>query len=163
VTIDLRARHLIRSLGLLPHPEGGYYREVYRSPSRVQPCDVRPERASITTIYFLLCGGEVSRWHRVSSDEVWHFYEGDPLELFGLDADLERLSRVVVGPVTADTAPVHVVQAHSWQAARSVGAHSLAGCTVGPGFEFEDFQMLRDLPEDSEALRLRHPGAGLFL
>jgi len=161
--MDPRARHLIRTLGLLPHPEGGHYREVYRSDSRVQPRDARPERVSITTIYFLLCSGEVSRWHRVASDEVWHFYEGDPLELFGLDADLERVSRVVLGPVAVSTAPVHVAPAHTWQAARPSGSYSLVGCTVGPGFEFEDFRMLWEVPEDSEVVRRRHPGAGLFL
>ena len=84
--MDTRAAELIASLDLAPHPEGGFFRELYRSDSRVQPLDGRPERRALTTIYVLLPAGEVSRWHRVGSDEVWHFFEGDPLELFTIDA-----------------------------------------------------------------------------
>ena len=75
---------------MIPHPEGGFYRELYRSSSRVQPADDRPARAALTTIYFLLVGGEVSRWHRVASDEVWHYYEGDPLELLKSLREIEK-------------------------------------------------------------------------
>ena len=71
--MDERAAELISGLRLEPHPESGYYRQTYRSASTVQPADQRPARASMTTIYFLLPAGEVSRWHAVSSDEVWHF------------------------------------------------------------------------------------------
>ena len=77
-----RVEHLIAALGLLPHPEGGYYGEVYRSDATVLPADGRGHRAALTTIYFLLAGAAVSRWHRVQSDEVWHFYEGAALDLW---------------------------------------------------------------------------------
>lgn len=141
-----RAAALIATLGLVPHPEGGYFGEVFRSAARVQPDDARPARAALTTIYFLLPAGDVSRWHRVSSDEVWHYYEGDPLELWLADRDFTRVDCHRLGPVADGTAPVRVAPANEWQAARSSGAYTLVGCTVGPGFDFVDFALLRDLP-----------------
>src|ERR1700754_4829047 len=77
-----RAAALIDQLGLIPHPEGGFYRELHRSAVAVQPLDGRPPRTGLTTIYFLLPEGAHSRWHRVTSDEAWHLYEGSPLDLF---------------------------------------------------------------------------------
>ncbi|HEV2126007.1 MAG TPA: cupin domain-containing protein [Chloroflexota bacterium] len=158
-----RAAHLISSLALAPHPEGGYFREVYRSAARVQPLDARAGRAALTTIYFLLGAGEVSRWHRVASDEVWHYYEGDALELLTADSHFDRLTHHVLRPVGEGVQPVHVVPANAWQAARSTGAYTLVGCTVGPGFEFADFQLLRELPAEVEAMRQRHPEVALFV
>jgi uncharacterized protein len=158
-----RAAHLIASLGLTPHREGGYFREIHRSAARVTPGDGRPERAALTTIYYLLPEGTVSRWHRVSSDEAWHYYEGDAIELWTADAGFERVSRHQLGPSAKTAAPVHVVPAGVWQAACSTGAYSLAGCTVGPGFEFDDFDMLRDQPVDEQAAARRHPDASRFV
>ena len=158
-----RAAELISSLGLSPHPEGGYFRELYRSTSRVRPLDGRTERAALTTIYFLLPGGDVSRWHRVASDEVWHHYEGDALDLFIADAAFEQVTRHVIGPVQNHLQPEHVVQAGGWQAARSSGAYTLVGCTVGPGFEFADFEMLRDGAADTIAAARRHADATPFI
>lgn len=158
-----RAAQLIASLGLTPHPEGGHFREIYRSASGVRPLDERSERAALTTIYFLLADGEVSRWHCVASDEVWHHYEGDPVELLQSDPAFEQVTREVLGAVTDGARPVRVVPAQSWQAARSTGAYTLVGCTVGPGFEFADFRMLRDLPEEAERVRLRYPELEMFV
>lgn len=155
--MDERAAHLISTLELAPHPEGGHFREVYRSPGRVRPADGRSERAALTTIYFLLVGGEVSRWHRVASDEIWHYYEGDQLQLLTADPRFGAVRSHVLGPMGEGRRPFHVVEAGWWQAARSTGAHTLVGCTVGPGFEFEDFEMLRDRSEAAEALKHRHP------
>src|SRR5919107_5338063 len=93
-----RHRELIAGLALEAHPEGGYYSEVYRSPSVVKPWDGREPRPALTTIYFLLPRGQVSRWHRVQSDEVWHFYEGAPLELW-MTQNLSRIERHRLGPV----------------------------------------------------------------
>lgn len=156
--MDPRARHLIYLFQMAPHPEGGYFRELYRSNLAVQPGGGRPLRAALTTIYFLLAAGQLSRWHRVSSDEVWHYYEGGPLELFTADANFERMSCQLLGRADeADTRPVHVVSANTWQAARPTGAYTLAGCTVGPGFDFADFQLLRDCPEEAAELTRRHP------
>jgi predicted cupin superfamily sugar epimerase len=144
--MDRRAAHLIESLELEPHPEGGYFKELHRSAARVKPADDRDHRSALTTIYFLLPEGMISRWHRVESDEVWHYYEGAPIELYTADPDFTSVERIVLGPSSGgvETMPVHVVEAGEWQAARSTGVYSLAGCTVGPGFEFADFQLLRD-------------------
>ena len=85
-----RVAELIRDLNLIPHPEGGFYARIFLSSSRVEPADGRGARPSLTTIYFLLPEGAFSRWHRVTSDEVWHFYEGAPLELLQMSADWYR-------------------------------------------------------------------------
>ena len=127
-----RAQQLIDTLDLQPHPEGGWYRQVFKSVERVMRHADGAERTALTTIYFLLVEGTFSRWHRVESDEVWHFYEGDALELTIRDAS----------PVVLDADHrVHVVPARAWQTARPLGAYTLVGCTVGPGFEFADFAM----------------------
>ncbi len=126
-----RARQLIESLQLQPHPEGGWYRQVYKSAERVTRQRDGADRTAVTTIYFLLVEGTSSAWHRVESDEVWHFYEGDPLEL----------STKTESVVLDAGHRVHVIPAREWQSARPLGAYTLVGCTVGPGFEFSDFEM----------------------
>jgi hypothetical protein len=144
--MDRRAVELIQALRLQPHPEGGFFREVYRSSSRVQPDDGRAERDAVTTIYFLLTEGQHSRWHRVQSDEVWHLYQGGPLELLIAPPACDAIERVELGGAHATGGPVHVVPAGWWQAARPRGPYALAGCTVAPGFEFVDFAFLKDDP-----------------
>jgi len=170
-----RAAELIDVLGLHPHPEGGYFAEVYRSASTVTPDDDRDSRAALTTIYFLLVEGQISVWHRVRSDEVWHFYEGEPLALTWTDAHGANAVTQILGPVGADhtpvgvdQSPVAVVPAGCWQTARPrrarpAGAYTLVGCTVAPGFEYEDFELVADGSEIGEALRqcLPEPANGL--
>lgn len=163
-----RAADLVRQLQLRPHPEGGYYAEVYRSSSMVQPADDRPSRAALTTIYFLLMAGDISRWHRVRSDEVWHFYEGAPLELLVMAGDVSTLASRRLGPVAGDSPhpasrPVETVAAGEWQAARTSGDYTLVGCTVAPGFDFDDFVLAHDLPDVAAAIRVRHPQGALFI
>ena len=138
-----RAAELIERLGLQPHPEGGYFAEVYRSASTVTPGDGRAVRAALTTIFFLLVEGQISAWHRVLSDEVWHFYEGDPLALTWTDVDGANAVTQVLGPAGPDQRPIAVVPAGCWQTARPrpSGAYTLVGCTVAPGFEYEDFEL----------------------
>jgi uncharacterized protein len=161
--MDSRAAELIASLRLAPHPEGGYFREIHRSSTLVTPSDGRGERSALTTIYFLLTGEDVSRWHRVASDEVWHHYEGARLELFTADPAFDTIAPHVLGPTGDRSQPVHTVAADDWQAARSTGGFTLVGCTVGPGFEFADFRMLRDRPADVAAAVRRHPAASRFV
>lgn len=161
--MDPRAAQLIADLELAPHPEGGYYRQVHRSASTVQPDDGRGERAALTTIYFLLPAGEVSRWHVVTSDEVWHYYEGAPLELLTADGGFTRVARHQLGPPADGQRPVHVVAAHDWQAARSTGTYTLVGCTVGPGFEFGDFTLLAERPADADRVSRDHPDVRAFI
>ena len=124
---------LIDRLGLQRHPEGGWYAETFRSPLRVHLADGR-ERSAVTAIHFLLEAGEFSALHRVSSDEIWHFGEGNPLEL---------VTTLLGNNLAAGMKTHHSVPAGWWQAARSRGSfgHSLAVCTVSPGFDFADFEM----------------------
>ena len=154
-----RAAALIASLGLKPHPEGGFYREIFRSAGHVTPADGRGPRAALTTIYFLLPAGTQSRWHRVTSDEVWHLYEGGPLELLELDANGDAPRQHLLAALTEglDAMPVRTIPAGHWQAARPLGDYALVGCTVGPGFDFADFTMLADDRATAERVRARWP------
>ena len=154
--MDDRAAHLIEALDLKPHPEGGHYREVFRSPDSVI-AGSRGERPAITTIYFLLTASEYSSWHVVLSDEIWHYYEGDPLELLILDPDTLDVTRLTLGPFDTGQEPVQAVPAGWWQAARPAGGYTLVGCSVGPGFEFADFKLMRDEPETERRVRQAHP------
>jgi predicted cupin superfamily sugar epimerase len=158
-TLPARAAALVRQLDLRPHPEGGWYRELFRGDGTVRPADDRGERAALTTIYFLLVAGTASRWHRVTSDEAWHLYEGDPLELLELAPDASSLACHLLAPIGHGTgaAPVHVIPAGAWQAARPLGEYTLVGCSVGPGFDFADFAMLADDPAASARVRERFP------
>jgi predicted cupin superfamily sugar epimerase len=136
--VDPRARQLIDTLALTPHPEGGWYRQIFKSDERVTRLSDGAERSALTTIYFLLVEGTFSAWHRVKSDEAWHFYEGHAIEV------LTRADEHAAPQVTTLDAGqrMHVVRAHEWQAARTLGAYTLVACTVGPGFEFDDFEMI---------------------
>ncbi len=137
------AHELIERLGLAPHPEGGWYRELYRSPMEVT--GPRGRRCALTTIYYLLEQRQVSRWHRVAADEAWHFYAGAPLELACYDPVGSRLEIARLGPPEDGHPAVHVVPPSHWQAARTAGPYSLVGCSVAPGFEFADFEMVAQL------------------
>jgi uncharacterized protein len=148
-----RVGELIEQLRLEPHPEGGYYREIFRSADLVAPADGRGPRAALTTIYFLLPAGIVSRWHRVTSDEVWHLYEGGPLELLTVDPGFSSPARHQLEP----HAPVRTVAASHWQSARTLGDYALAGCTVAPGFDFADFTILADDPPSTVRLLALDP------
>lgn len=134
MTVD----EIVARLGLQPHPEGGCYKETWRH----QPKS--GGRGAGTAIYFLLRAGEVSRWHRVDADEIWHHYQGAPLELL-MTADLDEAgsaSRHVLGPLGEGEAQPQVrVPAGIWQSARSLGDFTLVGCTVSPAFLFEGFEL----------------------
>jgi predicted cupin superfamily sugar epimerase len=148
-----RAAQLIAALGLAPHPEGGYFAEVYRSTLLVKPEDDRSARPALTTIYFLLPEGAVSRWHRVWSDEVWHFYEGAPLDLWMAPPGPAAATPHRLGLFADGQRPALTVPAGWWQAARSAGEYSLVGCTVGPGFEYQDFSLAANDAEIAATFR----------
>lgn len=153
-----RAAELIATLGLQPHPEGGFYREMFRSAATITPADGRGLRSALTTIYFLLTAETWSRWHRVGSDEVWHLYEGGPLELAELDLAARQVTPTRLAPVDdSGRVPVHVVAAGRWQAAWTSAPYALMGCTVGPGFDFADFEMLSDDEAASALVRAQWP------
>ena len=152
-----RARELIDALALLPHPEGGHYRRIYESTTRVQTAS--GDRAALSAIHYLLAAGEFSRWHRVDADESWHHAEGDPLEIFVFDAVARSLTPHVLGrhDRATDMNPLVVVPAHRWQAARPLGAYALVGCSVAPGFEFAGFTLLDQAPHVAESIRIADP------
>jgi len=133
-----RAQELIESLALGPHPEGGFYRQVFKSP-RV----VNGNRSALTAIYFLLPHDQHSRWHRVTSDEIWVNVEGGGVTLHTFDGSATSTRRV--GPAL----PFAVVDAGVWQAAEPIDGFALVACFVAPGFEFDDFTMMSD---DREAI-----------
>jgi predicted cupin superfamily sugar epimerase len=156
-SLSPRAAELVRLLELQPHPEGGFYRERFRSPHAVQPADERAARCALTTIDFLLARGQWSAWHRVASDEAWHLLEGGPLRLWLLNPQCDAASHVDLAPADGKHAPRHVVPAMWWQAAEPLADFAYAGATVGPGFEFADFAFLRADADARAALQRLRP------
>lgn len=161
----LTEQELVEKLALLPHPEGGFYKETYRSELLIAK-EALPEgfggsRNCSTAIYYLLPAGAFSAFHRIRSDEGWHFYDGLPLNVYviHLDGKLEviRLGRDVLNGETYQA----VVPAGCWFASKPMGdaGYSLAGCTVSPGFDFADFEMadrehlINDYPQHSELIK----------
>ena len=140
-----RAEQLIRDLGLQPHPEGGWYCQTYKSDEQIT------------------AEGELSRWHRVRFEEIWHFYEGAPLDLLQLTPNGAELERFVLGPVSDQERPVHRVPPAHWQAARSRGAFTLVGCTVAPAFQFADFALLKNSTTLAAFIRRKHPAVAEFV
>ena len=140
------ARALIEELGMQPHPEGGWYVEMFRDPDEVDG------RSRSTAIYFLLEAGQVSHWHRVDAVEIWHWHAGAPLEL-SIAGSGDPVERMKLGSdILAGERPQGIVPAHAWQSAKSLGEWTLVGCTVAPGFRFEGFELAPPgwSPEDNE-------------
>ncbi|MCH9765601.1 MAG: cupin domain-containing protein [Alphaproteobacteria bacterium] len=136
---DLSAAEVIDLLDLVPHPEGGYFRETYRDLALIQTAD-GGQRAASTAIYFLLEQGQVSRWHTVDAAETWHWYAGAPLQLSTAPAESGPVVKTQLGgDLAAGHRPQGVVPPGTWQQAQSLGAWSLVGCTVAPGFTFDGF------------------------
>jgi hypothetical protein len=152
-----RARQLIDSLDLIPHPERGFYAETYRAAASVTAVSHGGNRRASTAIYFLIAADQpVTSLHRLKSDEVFHPYEGGPLEIVRLFADGRSDVARLGLDLAAGERPQVVVPAGTWfGTALTAGAsHCLVGCTVAPGFEFADFE-LAEGPE----LEARYPAA----
>ena len=136
---------MVAALGLQPHPEGGWYRQTWRSSVAVQADGYPDPRAAATSIHFLLAAGEQSRWHRVRSDELWLWQGLGPLRLrLGGTGDAPAVrEEIVVGPAPAAGYLLQaLVPAGEWQAAEPLGAAgALVACVVAPGFEFADFEL----------------------
>jgi hypothetical protein len=147
----------VRALELAPHPEGGWFREVFRSPRAVDPLDGRERRSAQTAVYFLLAAGQHGRWHRVESDEVWSWIEGGTLRLHLFDPASERASSMLLGPVGEACEPVRITPAGIWQAAEPVEEYALVSCAVGPGFDFADFRFFDSDPEARARLTALRP------
>ncbi|MEI8058585.1 MAG: cupin domain-containing protein [Ferruginibacter sp.] len=140
-------QQLISLYHLQPHPEGGWYKETYKSeqliPANALPESFSGERAFSTAIYFLLEKGNFSAFHRIKSDECWHFYSGDPLLIYILMQDGSLQIIELGNNITAGQVFQFVVPANCWFASKPApsSAFSFVGCTVAPGFDFTDFEM----------------------
>ena len=159
----MTARHYIKYLQLLPHPEGGYYKESYRS-SGILSASCLPafggDRSFSTAIYFLLEQGDFSAFHRIKSDECWHFYEGGTLLIHMLQQNGKYICKRLGKNLEDGEALQFVVPAGAWFASEPVvgASFALVGCTVAPGFDFEEFEMakkeslLQEFPEHTSLI-----------
>ncbi|MEM1001964.1 MAG: cupin domain-containing protein, partial [Bacteroidota bacterium] len=139
----MRKEDIIDQLELVPHPEGGYYKETYRSKGSLELSDYEGERQYSTGIYYLLVGNKISAFHRIIQDEMWHFYQGNSLELHIISKTGTYQVVLIGNDLGKGEIPQYVVKGGDYFAARvtSGGSHSLVGCTVAPGFDFKDFEM----------------------
>ncbi|MCR9067474.1 MAG: cupin domain-containing protein [Rhodobacteraceae bacterium] len=128
----MTADEIIARLGLVPHPEGGHYRQTWIDSDSTG-------RPSGTCIYFLLKAGEASHWHRVDATEIWLFHAGAPLVLSIAADDAGPATDHMLTPDLTEGAPQIIVPRDHWQAARSTGDYTLVSCTVSPGFRFDGF------------------------
>jgi hypothetical protein len=150
------AEYWIEKLGLESHVEGGAFKEVYRSPLILKnlPNTFKGERNAYTSIYFLLKSGDFSAFHRIASDEGWHFYAGTSLTVYEIEQDgilkLHKLGSDVESGETFQT----TIKAESWFGSRceDENGYALVGCTVAPGFDFEDFELA-----EYESLAAKYP------
>ncbi|MFY0688455.1 MAG: cupin domain-containing protein [Cyclobacteriaceae bacterium] len=134
---------IVKQLDLLPHPEGGFYRETYRSKGNFIPkqLEIESERSYSTAIYFMLTKGSFSAFHRIKQDEIWHFYAGHPIKLHMISPNGHYTSQLIGINFAQGELPQFMVPANYWFASEVKDHYALAGCTVAPGFDFEDFDL----------------------
>ena len=153
-----RIKQLIDKLELYPHPEGGFYREVYRSEGVIKADCLEPEmsneRSYSTCIYYLLSSSDFSAFHRIKQDELWHHYEGSSLRIHILLPDGSYNYRDLGNDLDNDQHPMVMVPAKAWFAAEVMqkDSYTLCGCTVAPGFDFADFELA-----NKEELKSQYP------
>ncbi len=135
------SKYWIEQLQLSAHPEGGYYKEVYRSSRAFTPTEIGQERNYATSIYFLIEAGNVSHFHSIEQDELWYYHAGDPLSVFILSEE-GALSEIKIGPDIEQGQTLQaVIPAGAIFGSKSSGAYSLVSCMVSPGFDFDDFKL----------------------
>lgn len=140
---NTNAELYIKELALIPHPEGGFYREIYRSPDVFTPEYLNTERSYMTSIYFLLRSGEFSSFHRLRSDELWYYHLGSPVSIYILDEE-SNLHQHTLGKNLSKGEELQVVfRKGTWFATTPAeeNSFSLFGCAVSPGFHFDDFEL----------------------
>lgn len=139
----MTAKELAMHLEMLPHPEGGYYKETYRSSEEIEVIGFDGKRSISTAIYFLIEKNNFSAFHKIKSDETWHFYEGDALEVIEIDAAGTLIKTAVGRQLGKGEVYQYTVKAGHWFGSRvkDGGNFSLVGCTVAPGFDFKDFEL----------------------
>jgi len=140
-----KTRYYIDKLDLKKHPEGGYYREIYRSAEvfSIDPPKKNLKRNVSTSIYFLLDGSQISKFHRLKSDELWHFYDGSAIKLYVINEAGEFSTFLLGNDLASGEVFQVVIRKNSWFAAEVMDkkSYSLIGCTVSPGFDFTDFEL----------------------
>lgn len=148
--MDKTAREIIKKYNLIKHPEGGYFSESYRSREKISkihlPKRFSGNRCFATAIYFLLIGDDFSCFHRIKADEVWHFYSGSPLVLYVINKK-GNLKKVILGNDLKNSIHQCAFEHNQWLAGEVLDkrSYSFVGCTVSPGFEYEDFELgIRD-------------------
>ena len=168
--MDEKVLYYIEKLKLIKHPEGGYFNEIYRSDEMFE-ASVLPERyighrSFSTSIYFLLSGKEISAFHKLKSDEIWHFYDGSAIKIYIITPERKLEERILGNNLSKNESLQTVINKNSWFGAEllSKTSFSLVGCTVSPGFDFQDFeigkreQLLQEYPEFSSIiLKLTKP------
>jgi predicted cupin superfamily sugar epimerase len=146
-----RIEQIKQAFSMKPHPEGGFYSEQYRANTQVSSPLNGKKRPTMTHIYFLLTQNDISRWHRVVHDEIWNVYEGDPLRILTLkenNTDGYAIDDCIIGDIgrTVGSEYYKLIEGGDYQAAETTGLYTLVGCTVAPGFEFEDFSYIECQP-----------------
>ena len=161
---SLNIKSLVDKFELLPHPEGGFYKEVYRSegviPKGSLATNFNGDRNFCTAIYFLLTSDNFSGFHRIQQDEIWNFYNGSPLSVHVIDAKGNYKRHEVGMDIENGETPMLVVPANCWFASsvKEDNSHSFVGCTVAPGFDFDDFELakredlIKEYPEHKEII-----------
>lgn len=140
----MNAKTYIKELEMLPHPEGGYYKENFRSNTSIQFEGFEGERSICTSIYFLLEKGQTSALHRIKSEEIWYFHDGQTLEIIELDSNQNEMITRLGKEISNGEVLQHVVPANTWFGARLApeSEFCLVGCQVSPGFDFKDFELM---------------------
>lgn len=139
--------NIIKKLELLPHPEGGYYKQTYKSAGEIDLSSLgdryTSKRSYSTCIYFLLTSESFSAFHRIKQDEIWHFYDGSPILLHIITESGNHTTHLIGRDIQNGEVPQFVVPGGVWFAAEATddNSYSLVGCTVAPGFDFEDFEL----------------------
>lgn len=163
-TMNDQIKEIITKLDLKPHPEGGYFRETYRATEEIDshalPDPFPGNRSYSTCIYFLLTSGNFSAFHKINQDEVWHFYDGAPVELHIISPEGQHSTHIVGRDLENGQTPQLVVPAHHWFASKVLddADYSLVGCTVAPGFDFADFtlanrnELSREFPQHKKLI-----------
>ena len=147
-----RVAEIVNKLSLEKHVEGGYFKKAFASSRLVKPEDGSPETSALTHMYYLLPKGEVSMWHKLKSAEIWHYYEGDAVELTIFDEISRKRQKIKLGALSDEAAPCFLVPEGWWQSARPLGEYTLIGCSVAPGFRWEDWSELPKGVKDPEDL-----------